>query len=60
MIIDPTINLGNLLAIGVSVAGAFAFVWALKGDTRVLAQRLSAQDRLLESMQQEKKFGESL
>lgn len=56
--IDPTVNLGNLLTIGAIATGAFGFVWALKGDTRVLAERLSAQDRLLESMQAEiKQFG---
>lgn len=59
--IDPAVNLGNLLTIGVVVVGAAGFIWALKGDARVLAQRLSSQDDVLREMKDEvKKIGEVL
>jgi hypothetical protein len=42
--IDPTINLGGLVAILATLASAVGFIWAIKTSVKVLDTRLAAQD----------------
>lgn len=61
MIIDWSINLGNMLTICSFLVGGLYFVWAIKADTRVLAVRLDGVDKQFINVQDElKKMGEVL
>lgn len=53
--IDPTINLGAVVAISVSALTGVGFVWAIKTSVAVLGTRLSAQDKVIADVQAELK-----
>jgi uncharacterized coiled-coil protein SlyX len=51
--IDPTINLGAVIATMATIASAVGFVWAIKGSVKVLDTRLAAQDVTIAAIQRD-------
>jgi len=51
--IDPTINIGTIVSVGVSILTAAGFIWAIKTSVSVLETRLTFQDDAIKSMQEE-------
>jgi uncharacterized coiled-coil protein SlyX len=48
--IEPTISLGNVIAIIATVASAVGFVWAIRVSVTVLDTRLTAQDKTIDAI----------
>src|SRR5262249_46445432 len=53
--IDTTINLGALVTIFVSLVTAISFIWAIRSNVAILEVRLTQQDKVIESIQDELK-----
>jgi hypothetical protein len=57
--IDPTINIGTLVAISMTIASGVGFVWAIKTSVKVLDTRLTAQDAMSAAISKDvEKFNE--
>lgn len=51
--IEPTISLGNLIAIVATVVSAVGFVWAIRVSVKVLDTRLNAQDETIDAIRKD-------